>query len=283
MAKQFAIISLKKSTSPAFDPNISADDIDYSVPASVRGINMLLAKYKGQAYKSEVIIHSSAGFEVPHLRKRLSEAKIAFITDGGLVPKGNPDNLTPTNAAKFCVYSLKGVETLRAENYEISHQGYDNTFVLEDPNRLLPVDAMRELEREGVIGGILDRFYTTAGVMTSVENSACFGKQIAAALKAENVDAAILTSTCGTSTRCGAYIVKEIEQAGIPVVHVTNLTKIAEGIGSSRVLCGNNVCHVFGNPSLNRTEEYAYRKNLVKKALNLLESEPEENSSLVVS
>lgn len=282
MAKQFAVISLKKSTSPAFDPNVTAADVDYSVPASVRGINMLLAKYNGQAYKSEVIIHPGAEFEVPHLKKQLSEAKIALVTDGGLVPKGNPDNLTPTNAVKFCIYSLNGVKTLRTENYEISHQGYDNTFVLEDPNRLLPLDAMRELEHEGVIGGILDRFYTTAGVMTSVENSISFGKQIAADLKAKDVDAVILTSTCGTSTRCGAYIVREIEHAGIPVVHVTNLTKIAEGIGSSRILCGNNVCHVFGNPSLNRTEEYAYRRNLVKKALNLLESEPEENSSLVV-
>ena len=35
-------------------------------------------------------------------------------------------------------------------------------------------------------------------------------------------------------------ITKEIQRAGIPVIQVTNLTKIAEGIGSNRILRGNS-------------------------------------------
>ena len=41
------------------------------------------------------------------------------------------------------------------------------------------------------------------------------------------VDAVLITSACGTSTRCGAYIGIEIEKRGIPVVQITNLTRIA--------------------------------------------------------
>lgn len=67
---------------------------------------------------------------------------------------------------------------------------------------------------------------------------------------------------------------KEIERAGIPVIHVTNLTKISEGIGARRILRGNSVLHVFGNPSLPAAGEIAYRKNLLEQAIHMLEKEP---------
>ncbi len=74
---------------------------------------------------------------------------------------------------------------------------------------------------------------------------------------------------------------KEIERAGVPIVQVTNLTKIAEGIGSNRILRGNSVLHVFGDPSLPKKNEVAYRKNTVKKALKMLEEVPEEGKSVI--
>ena len=69
---------------------------------------------------------------------------------------------------------------------------------------------------------------------------------------------------------------KEIERAGIPIIHVTNLTKISEGIGTHRILRGNSVLHVFGNPTLPVAQEFTYRKNLVKEALDMLEEQPQE-------
>lgn len=69
---------------------------------------------------------------------------------------------------------------------------------------------------------------------------------------------------------------KEIERAGIPIIHVTNLTKISEGIGTRRILKGNSVLHVFGNPSLPLTQEQAYREGLVQEALNMLLETPQD-------
>ena len=69
---------------------------------------------------------------------------------------------------------------------------------------------------------------------------------------------------------------KEIERAGLPIIHVTNLTKISEGIGTHRILRGNSVLHVFGNPTLPKAQEFNYRKDLLKEAVNMLEETPEE-------
>lgn len=75
---------------------------------------------------------------------------------------------------------------------------------------------------------------------------------------------------------------KEIQRAGIPIVQVTNLTKIAEGIGSNRILRGNSVLHVFGDPALPHDKEKAYRKAMVEKALSLLEKVPAEGQRTVI-
>lgn len=77
-------------------------------------------------------------------------------------------------------------------------------------------------------------------------------------------------------------MVKEIERAGIPVIHVTNLTKISEGIGSHRILRGNSVLHVFGNPSLPADQEVRFRKGLVEEALEMLTEAPEEGQHALI-
>ena len=77
-------------------------------------------------------------------------------------------------------------------------------------------------------------------------------------------------------------ITKEIQRAGIPVIQVTNLTKIAEGIGSNRIMKGNSVLHVFGDPTLTLPSEQAYREERVKKALDMLEKVPDEGSHTII-
>ena len=160
-----------------------------------RGINMLLAKHDGKTYRTEVIMPNHEEIPIPSLSKPLSQCKIGLVTDGGLVPAGNPDNQVPTNSKAYKRYSIDGMETLDAKDWEVSHQGYNNAFVLQDPNRLVPVDALRKMVKEGVIGSLDDVFYSTAGVMTPMEKCKEFGEGIAKALKEAMCDAAIETST----------------------------------------------------------------------------------------
>lgn len=172
-----------------------AIDIDYSVPAAKRGIDMLLAKHAGKPFRTEVLMPNHEQIPVPTLSKPLSQCRIALVTDGGLVPKGNPDKQVPTNSKFFREYSIKDMERLKPEDWEISHQGYNSAFVAQDPNRLVPVDAMRKLVNEGVIGSLNDVIYSTAGVMTPMEKCKEFGEGIAKRLKDSECDAAIETST----------------------------------------------------------------------------------------
>lgn len=60
---------------------------------------------------------------------------------------------------------------------------------------MLPIDVLRDLEKEGKIGKLYNVFYTTVGNGTSVANSRKFGTEIGSQLKAAHVDGVILTST----------------------------------------------------------------------------------------
>lgn len=172
-----------------------AVEIDYSIPACRRGVDMLLAKYRRETFKTEVMMPNHEAIPVPVLDKPLSQCRVALITDGGLVPKGNPDRMVPTNSKTYHSYTIEGCRALAAEDYEVSHQGYNNAFVLQDPNRLVPVDSMREKVEEGRVGSLFEKYFVTAGVMTPMEMGKKFGEEIAKELLDAEVSAAILTST----------------------------------------------------------------------------------------
>ena len=127
--------------------------------------------------------------------KDLSKATIALCTSGGIVPKGNPDHIESSNATRYGEYDITGVNDLTEETYETAHGGYDPVYANEDADRVLPVDVMREFEREGVIGKLHNKFYTTVGNGTAVLSSKAFAEEYAQKLIADGVDAVIMTST----------------------------------------------------------------------------------------
>lgn len=160
-----------------------------------RLVAMLLAKLKGEPYESEVTLPKYDRIAPAARIADMRSATIALVTDGGLVPRGNPDRIENRHATRFGAYGVDLVDPLKRDGYEVVHGGYDAVFVNEDPNRLLPVDVMRDLEREGVIGRLHDRFYSTSGLASVVKSSEKMGQGIAERLRAEGVSGAILTST----------------------------------------------------------------------------------------
>lgn len=160
-----------------------------------RVVSMLLDKLAGRPFEAEVSQPRYDRVNAAPPLKAVATATIALVTDGGIVPKGNPDRIESAGATRFGRYSIAGVAELKAADYEVVHTGYDPVFIRQDPNRLVPVDVMRELEREGVIGKLHEWFYTTTGVATTVENARRMGREIAAQLKSAGVSGVILTST----------------------------------------------------------------------------------------
>jgi glycine reductase len=163
--------------------------------AATRLVDMLLAKMKHQPFESEMLPTAFAPVPMPAAVKNLAQAKVMLITDGGLVPKGNPDKIEGTAATRWGAYNIAGRDDLRSEDYEVSHGGYDTRFVQEDPDRLVPLDTLRELEKSGVIGKLHDEFLSTCGRSNPLSNTRRLGREMAEKVKQEGVDAVILTST----------------------------------------------------------------------------------------
>ena len=68
-------------------------------------------------------------------------------------------------------------------------------------------------------------------------------------------------------------MVKELERAGLPVVHICTVTPISLTVGANRIVPAIAIPHPLGNPALTNEEEKALRRKLVLKALNALETE----------
>ena len=65
-------------------------------------------------------------------------------------------------------------------------------------------------------------------------------------------------------------MVKEIERAGIPGVHICTVTPISMTVGANRIVPAIAIPHPLGNPALSLEEERAIRRRLLEKALRAL-------------
>lgn len=162
---------------------------------SARAVEMLVKKVNDQEFTTEFPMPEFDNVAPATAISDLSKARIALVTSGGIVPKGNPDRIESSSASKYGTYSIENIDTLSADSYETAHGGYDPVYANQDPNRVLPLDIVREMEQEGLIGSLHNYFYTTVGNGTAVANAKKYVAEIAQKLLADGVDAVILTST----------------------------------------------------------------------------------------
>ncbi len=164
-------------------------------PAAVRAGEMLVKRLRGEPFETEWPLPERDEVPPPPPIADLRTATIALVTSGGIVPKGNPDRIESTFATKWRRYSIAGVTDLSREEWETGHGGFDTTHANEDPNRVLPLDVMREFEAEGTIGKLFDEYFVTVGSGQSTTNARKFAREIAEVLVSSGVDGVILTAT----------------------------------------------------------------------------------------
>ncbi len=162
---------------------------------SARAVKMLIAKLNGKPFTTEFPMPTFDRVAPNPAVKDMAHATVALCTSGGIVPLGNPDHIESSSASHYGEYDITGVMDLDAAHWATAHGGYDPVYANEDADRVLPVDILREMEKEGRIGKLHNKFYTTVGNGTAVASSKAFAAEYAQKLKADGVDCVIMTST----------------------------------------------------------------------------------------
>ncbi len=73
-------------------------------------------------------------------------------------------------------------------------------------------------------------------------------------------------------------MVKEIERAGLPVVHICTIVPISLTVGANRIVPAVAIPHPLGDPTRTLEEEKTIRRKLVEKALRALQTEVHEQT-----
>ncbi len=129
-----------------------------------------------------------AGGEVPWtpLRKPLSDSTVVLISTGGVhLRSDRPFNLNSDPTFRVIP---KGA---RPADLAISHQAYDRTDALRDLNLVFPIERLRELEAEQVIGRLAEDHYGF-GLMGRAEPLMPAITEVARRISESGVDLALL-------------------------------------------------------------------------------------------
>lgn len=165
-------------------------------PAAVRAVEMLLKALRGDQVETEWPGPNYDRVTPPKPIGDMTHATIALVTSSGVMRKGNPDHIESTFATKWLKYDLNGVNDLNSpRDWETIHGGYDTRHVNANPNRVLPVDILREFEKSGALGKLHNTFYTTVGSGQSTTNAKKFAQEIIVDLKKSQVDGVIFVAT----------------------------------------------------------------------------------------
>jgi D-proline reductase (dithiol) PrdB len=118
----------------------------------------------------------------------LSQRRVAIVTSAALIRRGDQPFPFGSGEARFIA------ATTPAEDQLISHVSinFDRSGFQRDRNVVFPIDRLRELAAEGVIGGVADTHYTVMGSTDPAAMVEAAG-QIAGQLQQERIDAVLLT------------------------------------------------------------------------------------------
>lgn len=166
--------------------------------AAYRGVQMLIKRIKNEPFQTELVIPEKDLVPIAEPIQDLSKARIVIVTTGGIVPVDNPDRIQSASATRWGRYDISGLDKLpnRWEGgHKVIHAGYDPEAGDNDPNITVPVDVLREYEKEGKIGKLDDHYYTTVGTGTTESEAARMASEMIPFFEEDGVDGVILTST----------------------------------------------------------------------------------------
>ncbi len=128
------------------------------------------------------------------LRKPISESRISVVTSAAFYGADQrPFDLTIRGGD----YSYREIpEDITLETLQIGHKSdaFDHTGIEKDKNLALPLDRLRELKQDGLIGEVAKRHYSLMGSITAPGRLVtATAPEIGSKLAEDGVDAVLLT------------------------------------------------------------------------------------------
>ncbi len=163
--------------------------------AARRAVDMVLLKVRGEPYQTEIRLEEQEKVTPPPPIGALDEAMVAVVTEMGFIPHGNPDRIASARTRVWGRYSIAKMMSLSSDQFMYIHGGYNTREVDRDPNRGVPLDALREMEREGRIKKLMDEVFSTCGNGGELAEMKRIGQEMARELKQRGVTAVIIPST----------------------------------------------------------------------------------------
>lgn len=164
-------------------------------PASVRVADMLAARLHDRPFVTELPIEIPDKVVPAAPIPRVADVLLALVTTGGLVPRGNPDKLVRGGATNYFKYSIADVDSMTPGRWECVHRGFFTDIVNQEPNYILPLNLIRQLQTKKEVGKVHGEFFSTSGVGTAVADSRRIGAQMAGEMKEAGVRACIMVAT----------------------------------------------------------------------------------------
>lgn len=136
------------------------------------------------------------------LGKPLSQCRLSLVTTGGLYHLGHDRPFDQERERREPAWgdpSYRAIPTdVDLKEIAVSHLHIHPDDPTADPNILLPVDRMKELVAEGRVGSLAAKAYSFMGYQGfPADHSGWkekYGPEVLAALRADRVDAVLLTS-----------------------------------------------------------------------------------------
>ncbi|QBD78106.1 hypothetical protein EPA93_19735 [Ktedonosporobacter rubrisoli] len=162
--------------------------------------------------------------------REAKESIFALVTTTGVHLRNQEPYIEDDNSWRL----LPG--DMQTDQLMITHDHYDHNDADQDINCVFPIDRLRELAAEGLIGGINNKhlgFGFTQNLRDLYERAA---PAMAKEIMRSQADGVIVTAGCPLCHRVATAIQREIEMTGIPTVQITVIPESTGQAGAPRAI-----------------------------------------------
>lgn len=194
--------------------------------------------------------------------KPLSQMKFAVITTAGLHFRGD-QNFELSDASYRAIPGDQDCSSLIMSHVSTN---FDRSGFRDDVNVVFPLDRFRELEADGVIGGLASVHYSFMGGGLMPDAYETSVRALANLLRRDGVDAAFITPVCPNCTRATCAIAHYLESEGIMTTGIALIRENAEALRPPRLLW---VTFPLGYP-LGKPNDAPFQRRVIEASLDLL-------------